>query len=115
MPGFTPFMEHRRNEPVAAHADITGPDDQVVGFGVVDLGFLVGFDPLVLVMPFGEEEADGTFSELREILFMKRVCLRANFTSPLKLRLSHTNTDAPATIPAGKVLSWEFLSPSTQQ
>lgn len=27
MPGFTPFMEHRRDEPIAAHADITGSDD----------------------------------------------------------------------------------------
>ena len=51
MPGFTPFVEHRRDEPIAAHTDITSPDDEVMGFGVFDDDFLVGCDALVLVMP----------------------------------------------------------------
>ena len=67
MPGFAPFMEDRRDEPIAANADITGPNDEVVGFSLGDDDFLVGSDPLVLVMPLREQEADGTFSELREI------------------------------------------------
>jgi len=42
MTRFTPFMKHCRDKAVGAHTDIAGPDDEVAGFSVVDLGFLVG-------------------------------------------------------------------------
>ena len=46
---------------------------------------------------------------------MNTRCFRANLTSPLKDKLSQIKTLAPATMPAGNVLSWLFLSPNTQQ
>ena len=67
MARFTPFMEHRSDEPIAAHPDITGADDQVMGFSLVDPEALVGRDAIILVVPFGEQQADGAFRELRQV------------------------------------------------
>ncbi len=53
-------MQHRRNEPVAAHADIARTDDEVVSVSIINVGFLVGFDASVLMMPPTQELADGT-------------------------------------------------------
>ncbi len=46
---------------VGAHAHVAGPNNQVVSRGVLDLSILVGGNPFVLVMPFGEEQADCPF------------------------------------------------------
>ena len=67
MTGLAPFIEHRRDQSVRAHSDVCGPDNQIMSFDVSDLGFLVLGDPGVLIMPFREEEADGTFNQLRQI------------------------------------------------
>lgn len=39
MAWLAPFIQHRGNQPVAAHADIRGPDDQIMRIDVGDLGF----------------------------------------------------------------------------
>ena len=67
MTGLSPFMKHFRDQTVGAHADIGRPDDEVVGFGVGDLGFFVGGDAFVLIVPFGEQETDGAADELGEV------------------------------------------------
>ena len=67
MPWLAPLMQHGWDETVAAHADIRGADDQVMGFDVGDLSFFVGSDAFVLIMPFGEQESDGTTDKLRQI------------------------------------------------
>ena len=67
MTGLAPFIEHRRDQSVRAHSDICGPDDQIMGFDVSDLGLLVFGDPGILIVPFCEEEANGAFDELRQI------------------------------------------------
>lgn len=64
---FPPFLQHGGNEPVAAHSDVSGPDDQVVSGGVFNVGFLVGSNAFVLVMPFGHELTDGPFSDARKV------------------------------------------------
>jgi len=48
MAWFTPFTQHRRNQPVAAHADIRGPDDQIVRINVGNFRLFVSGDPFVL-------------------------------------------------------------------
>ena len=60
-------MQHGWDETVAAHADIRGADDEVMGFNVGDLGFFVGSDAFVLIMPFGEQESDGATDQLRQV------------------------------------------------
>lgn len=67
MTGLTPFMEDFRDQTVGAHADIGCTDDEVVGFGVGDLGLFVGGDAFVLIVPFGEQETDGVADELGEV------------------------------------------------
>ena len=67
MTGLSPFMKHFRDQTVGAHADIGRPDDEVVGFGVGDLGFFVGGDAFVLIVPFCEQETDGATDELGEV------------------------------------------------
>lgn len=67
MTGLSPFMKHFRDQTVGANADIGRPDDEVVGFGVGDLGFFVGGDAFVLIVPFGEQETDGATDELGEV------------------------------------------------
>ena len=67
MTGLSPFMKHFRDQTVGAHADIGRPDDEVVGFGVGDLGFFVGGDAFVLIVPFCEQETDGAADELGEV------------------------------------------------
>lgn len=67
MSGFAPFIEHRRNQAVGTDADISRPDDEVVGFGVGDLGFFVGGDAFVLIVPFCEQETDGATDELGKV------------------------------------------------
>lgn len=65
--GFTPFMENGRNQPVAAHTNIGGPDDEIVGVGVRNLGILVGRDAFVLMMPLCQQQADGAAHELGQV------------------------------------------------
>ena len=67
MPWLAPLMQHGWDETVAAHADIRGADDQVMGFDVGDYRLLVGSDAFVLIMPFREQESDGTADKLRQI------------------------------------------------
>jgi hypothetical protein len=67
MTRLSPFMKHWRDQTVGAHADIGGADDEVVGFNVGDLGFFVGGDAFVLIVPFCEEEADGATDQLGEV------------------------------------------------
>ncbi len=67
MTRLTPFVENRRDESIGAHSNIGGANDKVMGFDVGDLGFLVGGDAFVLIMPFGKQEADGASDQLRQI------------------------------------------------
>jgi hypothetical protein len=67
MAGLAPLVQNGRNEAVGADADIRGPDDKVMGFDVSDLGFFVGSDAFVLIMPFGEQEADGSAHQLWQV------------------------------------------------
>lgn len=67
MTGLSPFMKHFGDQTVGAHADIGRPDDEVVSFGVGDLGFFVGGDAFVLIVPFGEQETDGAADELGKV------------------------------------------------
>lgn len=67
MTGLSPFMKHFRDQTVGAHIHIGRTDDEVVGFGVSDLGFLVGGDAFVLIVPFGEQETNGATDELGEV------------------------------------------------
>lgn len=67
MPGLAPFMKHFRDQTVGAHAYVSSTDDQVMGFDVTDLGFFVGRDPLVLIVPFRQEKTNGTTDELRQV------------------------------------------------
>ena len=65
MPGFTPFMKNGGYETVAAHTHIGGTDDEIVGVGVRDLTILISGDAFVLMMPFGQQQSDGTAYKLR--------------------------------------------------
>lgn len=67
MTGLSPFMKHFRDQTVGAHVDIGRTDDEVVGIGVGDLGFFVGGDAFVLIVPFCEQETNGAADELREV------------------------------------------------
>ena len=67
MTGLAPFMKHFGDQAVGAHADIGRPDDQVVGFRVGDLRLFVGRDAFVLIVPFGEQEANGATDELGQV------------------------------------------------
>ncbi len=67
VPGFAPFMKHRGDQTVGTHSDIRGPDDEVMGFNVCDLSFFVGGDAFVLIMPFGQEKADGATDQLGQV------------------------------------------------
>ncbi len=67
MSGLSPFMKHFGDQTVGAHADIGGSDDEVVGIGVRDLGFFVGGDAFVLIVPFREQETDGATDELGKV------------------------------------------------
>jgi len=69
MPWLAPFVEHGWNQTVAAHADIGGANDEVMGFDVGDVRFFVGGDAFVLIMPFGEQESDGATDQLRQITY----------------------------------------------
>jgi hypothetical protein len=60
-------MKDFRDQTVGAHADIGRPDDEVVSIGVSDLGFFVGGDAFVLIVPFCEQETDGATDELGEV------------------------------------------------
>ena len=53
MSRLAPLMQHGWDVTVAAHANIRGTDDQVMGFDVSDFCFFVGGDAFVLIMPFG--------------------------------------------------------------
>lgn len=64
---FPPFLQDRGDETVAADPNISGPNDQVVSSGVFDVGFLVGSDAFVLVMPFRHELTDGSLSDPGEV------------------------------------------------
>ncbi len=67
MPGFTPFLEDGRNETVAAHTHIGRTDDEIVGVGVRNLTILISGNAFVLMMPFGQQQSDGTADKLRQI------------------------------------------------
>ncbi len=67
MTRLTPFIEHRWDQAVGTDAEISCADDEVVGIGVGDLGFFVGGDAFVLIVPFREQETDGTTDELGEV------------------------------------------------
>lgn len=67
MTGLSPFMKHFGDQTVGAHVHIGGTDDEVVGIGVGDLGFFVGGDAFVLIVPFREQETDGATDELGEV------------------------------------------------
>ena len=67
MSGFAPFIEHRRNQTVGTDADISSADDQVMGFDVSDVCFLVSGDAFVLIVPFFHEQANGTTDQLRQV------------------------------------------------
>lgn len=45
-----PLMEDRGDEPIAGHSDIGGPDDEVMGTGIIDVSLFVRADALVLVV-----------------------------------------------------------------
>ena len=62
MPGFTPFMQDGWDHTVGADADILGADDEVG-----DLRLFVGGDAFVFIVPFGQEQANETADQLREI------------------------------------------------
>ena len=53
--GFSPFVKHGWDETVGTHADIGGPDDEVVSFDVGDVRLFVSGDAFVLIVPFGQE------------------------------------------------------------
>ncbi len=67
MTGLSPFMKHFGDQTVGAHVDIGRTDDQVVGIGVGDLGFFIGGDAFVLIVPFREQETDGATDELGKV------------------------------------------------
>ncbi len=52
MPWLSPFMKHFGDQTVGAHVHIGRTNDEVVGIGVGDLGFFVGGDAFVLIVPF---------------------------------------------------------------
>ena len=52
--GLTPFVQDGRNEPVGADTDITGPDDEVMSFFVLNHDLFVGFDALSMSATFSE-------------------------------------------------------------
>ena len=55
MPWFAPLMQDGWDESVGTDTNIRGANDEVVSFDVGDLGFFVGGDALVLIMPFCQE------------------------------------------------------------
>ena len=67
MLGFTPFMEHRRDETIAAHPNVCGTDDDVMSLGIVDGTMLVGGEPGALVMPLVHQPADPLLNKARKI------------------------------------------------
>jgi hypothetical protein len=71
----------RRGEPKHG-ASVTGPDDQIMSLGIPDLNVLVGEDPLVLIMPLGEEETDGPLSKLGKIPIDEAGVLLGEFDLP---------------------------------
>ncbi len=67
MTGLSPFMKDFRDQTVGAHVHIGRTDDEVVGIGVGDLGFFVGGDAFVLIVPFREQETDRATDELGDV------------------------------------------------
>ena len=67
MPWLAPLMQHGWNETIGTNTYIRGADDEVMGFNVGDIGFFVGGDAFVLIMPFGEQESDGAADQLRQV------------------------------------------------
>jgi hypothetical protein len=67
VPRFAPFVKHGRDQSIGANADISGPDDEVMGFDVGDGRLFVGGDAFVLIVPFGKQKADGTADQLRQV------------------------------------------------
>ena len=93
MSGLAPLMQHGRDETVAAHADIRSADYEVMGFDVGDLGLFVGSDAFVLIMPFREQESDGTADKLRQIAHDEPCVFAREFDLATKAQIV-TNEDA---------------------
>ncbi len=62
-----PLVKHARNELVGTHADIDGPDNEIMCGPVFDLGDFVGHQPAVLVMPALHEFSHGALDEARQV------------------------------------------------
>ena len=62
-----PFPQNSRDEAIGTNPDVTGPDDQIMGVGLIQRCGLVGGDALVLIVPLGHELPDGTAYQLRQI------------------------------------------------
>ena len=56
------------DQPVGAHTDIRGADDQVMGFYVINLSLLVRLNPFILIVPFRRwaSRANGSFRSIEE-------------------------------------------------
>ncbi len=67
VPGFAPFMKHRGDQTVGTDTNIGSPDDKVMGFDVGDVSLFVSCDAFVLIMPFGQEKADGSTDQLGQV------------------------------------------------
>lgn len=67
MLGFPPFAKNGGDQAIAAHAEISSPNDKVVGLDVVEVGFLIGGDAFVLVMPLLHQLTNGSSSNEWEV------------------------------------------------
>ena len=64
---FSPFMKHRRNEPVEAHANIAGANEEIMCLGIFDFSRLGCADAFILVVPLVYKKAGRPFHQLRQI------------------------------------------------
>ena len=63
----TPFMQHQRDLPIGADADIQGTNHEIVGCTVVEVGEFVAGDAAVVMVPALHQPAHGALNEAGQI------------------------------------------------
>lgn len=76
--GHPPLVEHQRDQPVGADADIQSTHHEVVGRPLVQIGELVADDPLVLMVPAFHELAHRRLGQAWQIVGMNHMRCRAS-------------------------------------
>ena len=97
-------MKHVRDQTIGAHTDIGSADDEVMRFNVGDLCFFVGGDAFVLIVPFCEQEANGTTDQLWQVTIDEPGVFASEFDLATEAQIV-TNEDTGSRDNS----SWEFF------